>query len=79
MYPRRVSMRLSFLGVIAWVCFLVPGLPTVASAQTSTPPGLVEFRIAVISVVGKPTGKLLVRYSWPGETVSKRVDAAGPG
>lgn len=77
MYPQRASMRLSFLGVIAWICFLVPGLPTVASAQTSTPPGLVEFRIVVISPVDKPAGKLLARYSWQGETVAKRVDATG--
>jgi hypothetical protein len=40
-------------------------------------PALVEFRIGVISAVGKPAGKLLVRYSWQGEIVSKRVDGSG--
>ncbi len=74
---RLVSVRLCLLGTIAWVCFLVPALPTVTSAQTSTPPALVEFRIGVISAVGKPAGKLLVRYSWQSEIVSKRVDGAG--
>ncbi len=70
-------MRLSLLGAIAWVCFLVPALPSAARAQTSTPPALVAFHIAVIAPVGKPAGKLLVRYSWQGQTVSKRVDGAG--
>ncbi len=77
MCRRRVPIRLSFLAAIGGVCFLLPLWPAAASAQTSTPPALVEFRIGVISAVGKPAGKLLVRYSWQGEIVSKRVDGAG--
>ncbi len=76
-YRRWVSMRRSSLGAIAGVCCLVPALPAVASAQTSTPPALLQVRIGVISPVGRPAGNLLVRYSWHGDTVSKRIDGAG--